>query len=158
MIINKARSKSLSWKGIILASLVGGLLVASAAVGMHMTDQALFCGGCHSMNEAALTHKRSVHANLACNECHAPHLLTSKIPFKAKEGARDVWATVTSNVPDLIHPGSETKSVVQKNCIRCHSKTTSTVTMQSKNFCTDCHRHVPHSPKLPISKRSAADV
>lgn len=110
------------------------------------------------MAEAALTHKTSVHAELACNECHAPHNLAAKIPFKTKEGTRDVLATATKSIPDLIHPGEETKDVTQANCQRCHSATTSTVIMQSKEFCTDCHRHVPHSPKIPVAKRSAADA
>jgi cytochrome c nitrite reductase small subunit len=134
------------------------VLLVGAALAMHGTDQAPFCGACHSMAEAALTHKRSVHAELACNECHAPHNLVAKLPFKSKEGLRDIWATATSTVPDLIHPGGDTRRVTQENCQRCHSATTSTVIMQSKEFCTDCHRHVPHSPKIPVAKRSAADA
>jgi cytochrome c nitrite reductase small subunit len=69
------------------------------------------------MSEAALTHKRSVHAELACNECHAPHNLIAKIPFKTKEGTRDILATVTKSIPDLIHPGEETKEVTQENWV-----------------------------------------
>jgi cytochrome c nitrite reductase small subunit len=134
------------------------VLLVGAALAMHGTDQAPFCGACHSMAEAALTHKRSVHAELACNECHAPHNLVAKLPFKSKEGLRDIWATATSSVPDLIHPGGDTRRVTQENCQRCHGATTSTVIMQSKEFCTDCHRHVPHSPKIPVAKRSAADA
>jgi hypothetical protein len=26
------------------------------------------------------------HAKLSCNECHAPHNLLAKLPFKAQEG------------------------------------------------------------------------
>jgi len=143
---------------VLPSVLVGIALTVGAAVAMTGSDQAVFCGSCHSMSEAALTHKNSVHAKLACNECHAPHNLAAKIPFKAKEGTRDIIATATSKIPDLIHPGGETKQVTQENCQRCHSATTSTVVMQSKKFCTDCHRHVPHTPKLPVSKRSAADA
>ncbi len=66
---------------------------------MTATDQALFCGSCHSMSEAALTHKRSPHAKFACNECHAPHNLAAKLPFKAKEGARDIYSTTLGTIP-----------------------------------------------------------
>jgi cytochrome c nitrite reductase small subunit len=152
---------STRWRGLrraLLPALAGMVLLVGAALAMHGTDQAPFCGACHSMAEAALTHKRSVHAELACNECHAPHNLVAKLPFKSKEGLRDIWATATSTVPDLIHPGGDTRRVTQENCQRCHSATTSTVIMQSKEFCTDCHRHVPHSPKIPVAKRSAADA
>ena len=146
------------WRFALPPAIAGIVLTVGAALAMTATDQAMFCGSCHSMAEAALTHKRSVHAELACNECHAPHNLVSKIPFKTKEGTRDILATVTSSIPDLIHPGEDTKEVTQANCQRCHSSTTSTVVMQSKEFCTDCHRHVPHTPKIPVAKRSAADA
>lgn len=146
------------WRLLLPPVLAGIVLTVGAAVAMTTTDQAMFCGSCHSMAEAALTHKRSVHAELACNDCHAPHNLAAKVPFKTKEGVRDILATATSNVPDLIHPGDDTKAVTQANCRRCHSATTSTVIMQSKKFCTDCHRHVPHTPKIPVAKRSAADA
>ncbi|NCC24813.1 MAG: 7-cyano-7-deazaguanine reductase [Deltaproteobacteria bacterium] len=146
------------WRYALAWTVVGGLLTVGVALAMTTTDQAMFCGSCHSMSEAALTHKRSVHADLACNECHAPHNLLVKIPFKTKEGTRDIFVTVTSSIPDLIHPGEETREITQANCRRCHGATTSTVVMESKAYCTDCHRHVPHMPKIPVAKRSAADA
>ncbi len=158
---------SFSWKFkidrktalLVLLPFAAGIAIVVAASGaMSVTDSAGFCGSCHSMAEAALTHSRSVHAKLACNECHAPHSLVPKIPFKAKEGTRDVFKTVTRNVPDLIHPGDDTMTAVQNNCLRCHGAVIQEVNMLSKSHCTDCHRHVPHSPKIPVSKRSAADA
>jgi cytochrome c nitrite reductase small subunit len=146
------------WGLLALAFVAGAASIIGSAVAMNTTDQAGFCGSCHSMTEAALTHKQSVHAKFACNECHAPHNLVTKIPFKAKEGTRDFFVTTTKTIPDLIHPGEETREVVQTNCLRCHEAGIQTVNMTSKTHCTDCHRHVPHTPKLPISKRSAADA
>ena len=154
----KDASSGRGWRFALPPAIAGIVVTVGAALAMTATDQASFCGSCHSMAEAAFTHKTSVHAELACNECHAPHNLVAKIPFKTKEGARDILATVTKTIPDLIHPGEETKEVTQENCQRCHGATTSTVVMQSKKFCTDCHRHVPHSPKIPVAKRSAADA
>lgn len=158
MVLQKNDPGGRTWRYLLPSVLAGVVLTVGVAIAMTATDQASFCGSCHSMAEAALTHKTSIHAELACNECHAPHNILVKIPFKAKEGTRDILATATSSIPDLIHPGEETKEVTQANCLRCHAATTSTVTMQSKKFCTDCHRHVPHTPKIPVAKRSAADA
>lgn len=146
------------WTFLLLPFIAGIVVVLATSVAMHATDTAGFCGSCHSMDEAALTHSTSVHAQFACNECHAPHNLILKIPFKTKEGARDVFQTVTKNVPDLIHPNEDTQTVIQNNCLRCHGSVISGVDMLSKDRCTDCHRHVPHSPKIPVAKRSAADA
>ena len=100
------------WRYALPPAIAGIVVTVGVALAMTTTDQAMFCGSCHSMAEAALAHKRSVHAELACNECHAPHNLIAKIPFKTKEGTRDIVATVTSSIPDLIHPGEETKEVL----------------------------------------------
>jgi cytochrome c nitrite reductase small subunit len=158
MILKKNDSGGRGWRYALPPAIAGIVVTVGVAVAMTTTDQASFCGSCHSMAEAALTHKNSVHAELACNDCHAPHNLAAKVPFKTKEGVRDILATATSRVPDLIHPGEDTLGVTQANCVRCHSATTSTVNMQSKKFCTDCHRNVPHTPKIPVAKRSAADA
>ncbi len=147
-----------AWLLILLPFAAGAVITLCSARAMTATDQAAFCGGCHSMAEAALSHSKSVHSKQACNECHAPHDIIRKIPFKTKEGARDMFVTATKQVPDYIHPGKNTMEVVQENCLRCHSTVVKEVNMQSKAHCTDCHRHVPHSPKIPIAKRSAADV
>lgn len=158
MIFKKEDPGGRRWLYALLPAIGGVVLTVGVALAMHTTDQAVFCGSCHSMAEAALTHKKSVHAKLACNECHAPYNIVVKIPFKTKEGMRDIYVTATSTIPDLIHPGGETRDVTQANCLRCHAETTSTVVMQSKQYCTDCHRHVPHMPKIPVAERSAADA
>jgi len=152
------KKRGMPWGLLALAFAAGASSIIGTAVAMNTTDQAGFCGSCHSMAEAALTHKQSLHAKFACNECHAPHNIAAKIPFKTKEGARDIFATVAKTIPDMIHPGEETREVVQANCLRCHEAGIQTVNMTSKTHCTDCHRHVPHTPKLPIAKRSAADA
>ena len=158
MSLSWKNSNDRTWSFVLLPLVAGIVITVAAAFAMTTTDKASFCGSCHSMDEAARTHSTSVHAQFACNECHAPHNLITKIPFKTKEGARDVFKTVTSNVPDLIHPGDDTLNVVHNNCLRCHGSVIKEVNMLSKDRCTDCHRHVPHSPKIPVSKRSAADA
>ncbi|MCU0598695.1 MAG: NapC/NirT family cytochrome c [Desulfobacterales bacterium] len=143
---------------VIIAIMFGAAIVIGSSFAMTATDKSGFCGSCHSMSESSLTHSKSLHAKLACNECHAPHNIAVKIPFKSKEAMRDVTATMTKNIPDLIHAGGETRDVVQKNCLRCHGAVIEGVSMTAKPYCTDCHRNVPHAPRTPIAKRSAADA
>lgn len=146
------------WLVVILALIVGVGMAIGTSLAITATDQARFCGGCHSMSEAALTHAKSIHAKLSCNECHAPYNPFAKTPFKLKEGLRDIPATALGNIPDLIHAGERTREVIQENCLRCHGSVIESVNMTVKSHCTDCHRHVPHTPKIPIAKRSAADA
>lgn len=138
---------------------LAALLVAGVAgsYAMQSTDQAAFCAGCHSMSEQAWTFQNSQHAKLACNDCHAPNNLAAKIPFKAAAGASDAWSTVTKNIPDVIHANKLHKDVIQANCLRCHSPTVQAVAMDSKPYCVDCHRSVPHKSRAPISTRKVAD-
>lgn len=84
------------WLKVFLGGLAAGAaLLAVMAFAMVSTDQRPFCASCHIMQEAAVTHKLSTHAKLACNECHAPHNLLAKLPFKAQEGLRDFMGNVS---------------------------------------------------------------
>ena len=144
-----------------LKCLLGGvvlgvvLLAASAAV-MRITDQRPFCSTCHVMGTAALTHKLSSHANQACNDCHAPASLGSRLPFKAAEGLNDLvgnFAGKEVSVPVSLR----TKEVVNNNCRSCHAVTNMGVaSMESKKYCVDCHRNVAHMRAKPISTRMVA--
>jgi len=144
---------------IYLSLALAVVLVAGTAMGfaMQTTDQATFCGSCHVMREAAWTHKQSIHAKLACNECHAPADLSAKIPFKVATGSADITANLAKHYSDVIHAQKKHKDVVNANCLRCHETTTTTVAMDSKPYCVDCHRSVPHKTRTPISTRKVAD-
>lgn len=158
MTLNKNGRTGRGWRVAVLAGLAGVALTFGAGLAMVSTDRAGFCGSCHAMSEAVLTHAQSVHAELSCNECHAPSNLMAKLPFKAAAGAKDVYANTLGSIPDLIHPQGNTLEVVQANCVRCHTATVMNVNMTSKDTCMSCHRHVPHTPKKPISTRKAADA
>ena len=110
----------------------------------------------HIMEEAAVTQKKGTHARLACNECHAPHNLLVKLPFKAQEGLRDFWGNITGK--DVPHPVSlHTRDVVNANCKACHAQTNVNVaSMDAKPYCVDCHRNVAHMRMRPISTRTVA--
>jgi cytochrome c nitrite reductase small subunit len=143
---------------IVVGATLGVVLAAGAGFGMKVTDRRPFCASCHIMQEAALTHKASTHAKLACNECHAPQNLAAKLPFKAAAGAKDVYMNTLGRPDDVIHSGQSTKDVVNANCKACHTMTnTQVASMDSKPYCVDCHRNVQHMRMTPISTRKVAD-
>ena len=143
---------------LLLTFVAGMIAMAGVGLAMRSTDQAAFCAGCHVMSEAAWTHKASIHAELACNECHTPYDIAPKLPYKTASGLRDITTNTFGSVADVIHATKDTKNVIQANCRRCHTATVQTVAMDVKPYCTDCHRAVPHNKKLPIDRRKAADV
>ena len=138
--------------GVVL----GVILLAVAAAAMRVTDQRPFCSSCHVMQTAAVTHKLSSHANLACNECHTPANLGAKLPFKAAEGLSDFSGNLSGK--DISLPISlRTRDVVNNNCKQCHAPTNLTVaSMESKKYCVDCHRNIAHMRAKPITTRMVA--
>ena len=147
------------WFLPVMAFLAGIVVITGANLALDATDSAAFCGSCHVMSEAVWTHSQSVHAKLACNECHIPHdSLAAKLPYKTIVGINDVAVNSFSNVDDNIRANEKTRSIVRDNCVRCHYSTIKEVNMEAKEQCTGCHRSVPHINKLPIAKRRAADV
>lgn len=143
------------WKILLGGTALGAVLVLLAAVGMQYSDSRPFCSTCHVMKEAALTHSLSPHADLACNECHAPHNLAAKLPFKAQEGIRDFVANLQGKEAPLL-ARTATRDVVNANCRACHGVANTNV-MMAKPYCVDCHKGMAHQKKLPISFREAAD-
>ena len=145
-------------KLVLGGAAIGVVALATMSFGMRVSDSRPFCASCHIMQEAALTHKQSAHANIACNDCHAPHNLAAKLPFKAMAGTKDVYMNTLGTPGDLIHVGLDTKEVVNANCKACHTMTNIGVaSMESKKYCTDCHRNVQHMRMKPISTRKVAD-
>lgn len=146
------------WLKFLLGGMaLGVVLLAGMAMAMRVTDQRPFCASCHLMREAAVTHKMSTHANLACNDCHAPRNLAAKLPFKAAEGMRDVVGNMMGK--DVPVPVSiRTKDVINANCKACHAMTNLNVAvMEAKPYCVDCHRGNAHMRQKPISTRTVAD-
>lgn len=146
------------WTLAIAVFVAGMAAMGGIGFAVKGTDGAAFCGSCHAMSEAVWTHKRSVHKQFDCNECHTPANLVTKLPYKAMIGLNDIFVNTTSSVPDLIHTQDSMKDVIQANCRRCHVGSTMDVAMDAKKYCTDCHRSVPHNKKTPVDRRKAADV
>lgn len=132
------------------------LLYAGSSVAMKKTDQPAFCSSCHVMNQATRTFMTSVHAELSCNDCHAPQHPLDRIAFKTKAGISHVSKYITGDIDDVIRATDKTREVVDQNCLRCHQMTNINVAMDAKNSCIDCHRQVPHFAKNPIRERMVA--
>ncbi|MBF0101440.1 MAG: NapC/NirT family cytochrome c [Desulfobacterales bacterium] len=150
---------SFKFRILLVGMIIGMCIIASLGFGMKISDQRQFCSSCHIMKEAALTHKMSLHATISCNDCHAPHNLVNKIPFKVHAGTKDIYLNIFGKLEEPIHAGVNTKQVVNTNCKNCHTMTNSTVnSIDVKPFCTDCHRNVQHMRMKPISIRKVADA
>jgi len=144
---------------IFLAGLVIGVVVlAGSAYVSGVTDQRPFCGQCHSMKPQAITQKLSTHTDLSCNECHLPQdSLISKFTSKASIGLSDISAENFGNVRYPIAASQGMKGIINANCKSCHAATNLDVaSMESKRYCTDCHRNVPHQRTQPVSTRMVA--
>lgn len=147
-----------SWlKPLLIGTVAGVVAVAAGTAAMRVTDARPFCSSCHVMQEAGITHKRSPHAALACNECHAPTNILVKMPFKAKEGLRDFYSNAQGKDAPLL-ASLETRNVVNANCRSCHMTTNANVdVMAAKPYCVDCHKGMAHQRKNPVSTRKVAD-
>jgi cytochrome c nitrite reductase small subunit len=143
-------------KCLLSGVVLGVVLLAATAGAMRVTDQRPFCSSCHMMETAAVTHKLSSHANQACNDCHAPAALSSKLPFKAAEALSDFTGNLAGK--EIGIPVSlRTKDVINNNCKQCHAATNMAVaSMESKKYCVDCHRNVAHMRAKPVSTRMVA--
>lgn len=145
------------WAVLFFVLIAVVILYSGTALSMKATDSAEFCGSCHVMNEVTRTHQISTHAKLSCNDCHAPHNITAKIPFKAMAGAKDIYINMFGEVDDVIHTSKKSKDIINQNCLNCHEMTNVNVAMDTKEYCIDCHQTVPHfSKRTPISERRVA--
>ncbi|MDL2286199.1 NapC/NirT family cytochrome c [Desulfococcaceae bacterium OttesenSCG-928-F15] len=143
---------------VMLLLFVGAGLYAATTMTLKATDTPEFCASCHVMHEVVRTQQHSVHASLACNDCHLPDKGMKRLYHKAKSGAWDFYQNTLGDPPDVIHASLEMKEIINQNCNSCHVMTNLNVTsMDSKKFCTDCHRQVPHYSKSPIAERMAAN-
>lgn len=145
-----------SGKSLTVGIVLGVVLVAVFMLTMQMTDQRPFCATCHVMQGVAATHKLGSHADLSCNDCHAPHNLAAKLPVKAKWGLHDFFANL-SGKDAPVQASKDTRDTVNANCKSCHATTNVNVaSMDAKPYCVDCHRSVAHMRKTPLSTRMVA--
>lgn len=107
------------------------------------------CANCHVMDSQYENWYHAPHEKFTeCVDCHLPHQnVVAYYLEKGRQGAKDVYAFTTGNIPAAIRASERTKSIIQTNCIRCHKDTVESVVMGDQPFdrnCWDCHRHVSH--------------
>ena len=107
------------------------------------------CANCHVMDSQYENWYHAPHENFTeCVDCHLPH--ENKIVYyleKGRQGAKDVYAFTTGNIPVAIRASDRTKGIIQSNCLRCHENTVESIVMGAQSFdryCWDCHRNVAH--------------
>ena len=159
-----------------LAALLGAvaglgifLAVKSNAVSYLSNDPAA-CVNCHIMGSYYASHARGAHGRDAtCNDCHVPHTNSvAKYAFKARDGLYHASVFTLRAEPQAMIISAGGATVVQSNCVRCHSRVTETVLPVNTTcarakagegrLCWECHREVPHGRVQSISAAPGALV
>ncbi len=143
----------------IMLSVLAGLLVLIIQISnavSYMSDSPEACINCHVMTTQYATWQHSSHRQVAvCNDCHVPHdNIARKYYFKANDGLRHAFMFTFKLDPQVIQMHEAGQTVVQENCLRCHSDVVEPVSCGEISFekyqagegklCWECHREVPH--------------
>ena len=137
------------------------IVVAALAMGYFafITDAASYggsapetCANCHVMDSHYESWYHGAHENLAkCTDCHLPHdNFAVYYAEKGRQGAKDVYAFVTGDIPLAIRASDKTKGIVQENCVHCHEDSVESIVMGAQPFdryCWDCHRDIAHNAR-----------
>lgn len=112
------------------------------------------CANCHVMDSQYENWYHAPHEKVTeCVDCHLPHEnVVAYYLEKGRQGAKDVFAFTTGNIPVAIRASARSQSIIQDNCIRCHSTTVETIVMDPggqpfDRHCWDCHRSVAHGDR-----------
>lgn len=110
------------------------------------------CANCHVMDSQYENWYHAPHEKVTeCVDCHLPHENVVAYYFeKGRQGAKDVYAFTTGNIPVAIRASERSKNIIQSNCLRCHQATVESVVMGAQPFdryCWDCHRNVAHGTR-----------
>ncbi|HZD59197.1 MAG TPA: NapC/NirT family cytochrome c [Anaerolineae bacterium] len=138
---------------IAVAALVVLLLVIG--YGFSYTSQPQFCATCHEMKPAFDSWQQtSLHAEVDCNTCHAPSLL-SKVGQKVGL-IGEIYRHFTGSYEQPINKDSElSKNMDSDSCLRCHTPkrivTPRKTLVMNHNVhiekgipCTYCHNRAGH--------------
>ena len=110
------------------------------------------CANCHVMDSQYENWYHAPHEKVTeCVDCHLPHQnVVAYYLEKGRQGAKDVYAFTTGNIPVAIRASEQTKSIIQSNCLRCHQDKVESIVMSAQPFdryCWDCHRNVSHGTR-----------
>jgi len=112
------------------------------------------CANCHVMDSQYENWYHAPHEKWTeCVDCHLPHEnFVAYYLEKGRQGAKDVFAFTTGNIPVAIRASERSQEIIQANCIRCHKDKVESIVMGSAGQpfdrnCWDCHRNVSHGPR-----------
>jgi cytochrome c nitrite reductase small subunit len=148
--------KTILFSFVVLAGL-GVAVFRFTPMADYLTDNPAACNNCHVMGAVYEGWLHGGHREWAtCNDCHTPHDLVGKYATKTVSGARHVYAFYLGPIPDAIRARPDGQSVIQANCVRCHTPTVAEVADGQPDpgrYCFDCHRDVPHGPRGIVVNR-----
>ena len=151
--------KKISIFVFVLAIAFFGYMVYISKALSYLSKDPKACINCHVMNTSYATWQHSAHARVTtCVDCHLPtDTFLNKYLAKARDGFHHTVAFTMNRYPHAIKISEDGAKRVQKNCISCHTNTTSIIVdnaskyhnftseyVQSGRKCWDCHKSVPH--------------
>lgn len=115
----------------------------------YLSDDPATCVNCHVMFPQYASWRHSSHAEAAtCNDCHVPqHNVLARYGFKAMDGLRHSAVFTLRREPHVLRAIPASARVIQRNCVRCHTRVVADVTgphAATDRACIDCHRETPH--------------
>ena len=137
---------------IVVAALAMGYFAFVTEAASYGGSAPETCANCHVMDSQYESWYHGAHENWAkCTDCHLPHdNFAVYYAEKGRQGAKDVYAFVTGNIPVAIRAEEKTKEIVQENCIHCHEDSVESIVMGAQPFdryCWDCHRDIAHTAR-----------
>ena len=137
---------------IVVAALAMGYFAFVTEAASYGGSAPETCANCHVMDSQYESWYHGAHENWAkCTDCHLPHdNFAVYYAEKGRQGAKDVYAFVTGNIPVAIRASDKTKGIVQENCVHCHEDSVESILMGAQPFdryCWDCHRDIAHNAR-----------
>jgi len=137
---------------IVVAALAMGYFAFVTEAASYGGSAPETCANCHVMDSQYESWYHGAHENWAkCTDCHLPHdNFAVYYAEKGRQGAKDVYAFVTGNIPVAIRASDKTKGIVQENCVHCHEDSVESIVMGAQPFdryCWDCHRDIAHNAR-----------
>lgn len=137
---------------VVAAVIALGFMVYVTDAPAYAGDAPETCNNCHVMDAQYENWAHGPHEGSAkCTDCHLPHdNFLSYYLEKGRQGMKDTYAFTTGKIPIAIRASTETKELLQANCIHCHEAAVEDIMMGSQPFdryCWDCHRNVAHGSR-----------
>lgn len=158
--------KYLKYLGITVAILVTGALFGYL---YDFTGRPTTCSYCHELRPSVESHKRTLHAEINCYECHAERGLVYKVG--ARFGLiKDLTAHLIKKYErPLNFDGELSKKIRDENCEKCHSPKREYTPRRGifinhekhkkKGIeCTRCHNRVAHPVKIMAEVIKAGQI